>query len=158
MAFRSTYDRPIRPVDKKFPITLEFGALYSDETVARYRMAHKDHWGTDFGCPIGTPVLAVVDAVVYFAGYDKGGWGNNIVIQSGTDYYIYAHLSQINVVVGQKVTQGQAIGLSGNTSKPDMNTEEHLHFEHRKGGATKEFVAPILFFNLADSKERSYYS
>ncbi|MEI6352984.1 MAG: peptidoglycan DD-metalloendopeptidase family protein [Candidatus Nomurabacteria bacterium] len=89
------------------------------------------HSAVDFGCPIGTPVSAAADGTVIRAtlgGYN-GGYGSVIIIShpNGTQT-IYAHLSQINVTVGQRVSQGQVMGATGNTGK---STGPHLHFETR---------------------------
>ena len=89
------------------------------------------HSAVDLGCPIGTPVAAAADGTVIRAalgGYN-GGYGSVIILShpNGTQT-IYAHLSQINVTVGQRVTQGQVMGATGNTGR---STGPHLHFETR---------------------------
>ena len=85
----------------------------------------------DFGCRVGTAIVAAADGVVIRAaasGYN-GGYGEVIIIShSNGTQSIYAHLSQLNVSVGQKVTQGQVIGATGNTGR---STGPHLHFETR---------------------------
>lgn len=89
------------------------------------------HTGIDFGCKVGTPVAAAASGVVIrsaSSGYN-GGYGEVVIIShpNGTQS-IYAHLSQVNVNVGDRVTQGQIIGATGNTGR---STGPHLHFETR---------------------------
>ncbi|HRH25288.1 MAG TPA: M23 family metallopeptidase [Candidatus Paceibacterota bacterium] len=87
----------------------------------------------DFGAPVGTPVLASASGKVIVAkpqGYN-GGYGHYVVIEhdNGTQT-LYAHLSSVNVSVGDEVTKGEKIALSGNTGR---STGPHLHFEVRGG-------------------------
>ncbi|GAA1157080.1 M23 family metallopeptidase [Streptomyces hebeiensis] len=86
------------------------------------------HSGVDFRAASGTPVVSVGTGTVVEAGWG-GSYGNNIVIRmhDGT-YTQYGHLSSIGVSVGQSVTPGQQIGLSGATGNV---TGPHLHFEAR---------------------------
>lgn len=89
------------------------------------------HFGIDYRSPVGTPVLASGDGRVVFAGTDVPGGtfgaiaGKVIGIDHGEVWTEYAHLSVINVSVGQTVKQGQVIGLSGATG---VVTGAHLHF------------------------------
>ncbi len=95
------------------------------------------HNGIDFGATTGTPVVASAGGRVILAkvgGYN-GGYGNMIIIShDGGIQTVYAHLSKVNVVTGQSVSQGQTIGTVGNTGK---STGPHLHFEVR--GAKNPF-------------------
>ena len=91
------------------------------------------HNGTDFGVPIGTPVLAPDDGVVWMAG-SNGSAGIMVAINSGNTQHKLMHLSQIKVQPGEKVKKGQVVGLSGNTG---LSTGPHLHWEkHVAGRAT----------------------
>ncbi len=95
------------------------------------------HNGIDIGGSIGTPVLASAAGNVIIArssGYN-GGYGLYIVVShpNGTQT-LYAHLSAVNVSVGDKVSKGQVIGKLGNSGK---STGPHLHFEVR--GARNPF-------------------
>jgi len=93
------------------------------------------HLGTDFAAPSGTPVRSVGDGVVDFAG-QQNGYGNVVMIKHrGNDTTVYAHLSKINVTRGQKIAQGQNVGLVGQTG---WATGPHLHFEFRVGGVQKD--------------------
>lgn len=83
------------------------------------------HSGTDLGAPQGTPALATSDGVVEFAGW-AGGYGNLVEIRHQRARSRYAHLAQITVSQGQRVVQGQQIGLVGSTGR---STGPHLHFE-----------------------------
>lgn len=85
--------------------------------------------GLDFPQPIGTPVIAVAAGVVIDArdGWN-GGYGNRVIIDHGNAKTVYAHLSTILAVEGQRVSQGETIGLVGNTGR---STGPHLHFEIR---------------------------
>ena len=90
------------------------------------------HAGQDYGVKIGTPLRAAADGVVATAGA-VSGYGNYTCIKH-TQIGIatcYAHQSQIQVSVGQRVTRNQIIGLSGNTGN---STGPHLHFEVRVNG------------------------
>ena len=89
------------------------------------------HNGLDIANDIGTPVEAADGGEVTYVGYD-GDFGNLIIIDHNNGYVTYyAHLNSMDVVVGQKVIQGQKIGEVGNTG---YSTGPHLHFEVRKDG------------------------
>ena len=89
------------------------------------------HLGTDFAATTGTPARTVGDGVVTFAGV-QNGYGNVVFIKHRNNHEtVYAHLSKISVQRGQKVSQGQTIGLVGSTG---WATGPHLHFEVRVNG------------------------
>ena len=91
----------------------------------------RQHNGVDYGAPQGTPVRAVGDGVVDFAGW-RNGYGNTVEIQHGNGRStLYAHLSRIDVKRGQRAEQGQNLGAVGRTG---WATGPHLHFEFRIGG------------------------
>ena len=93
------------------------------------------HNGTDFAAPTGTPARTVGDGVVEFAGV-QNGYGNVVFIKHRNNLEtVYAHLSVINVQPGQKVNQGQTIGLVGATG---WATGPHLHFEVRIDGQQQD--------------------
>lgn len=93
------------------------------------------HPGIDIGVPEGTPVHAGGSGTVIMAGYN-GGYGNYTCIDHGGGISTcYAHQSVIQVSVGQSVSQGQVIGLSGNTG---FSTGPHMHFEVRINGAVTQ--------------------
>ena len=89
------------------------------------------HEGMDFTAPIGTDVYATGNGRVIEAGWQEG-YGISIKIDHGFGYHtFYAHLSGVNVSVGNQVIRGQVIGWVGNTGK---STGPHLHYEvHQKG-------------------------
>ncbi|MDX1977610.1 MAG: M23 family metallopeptidase [Pseudanabaenaceae cyanobacterium bins.68] len=89
------------------------------------------HSGIDLGAPQGTPTLATSAGVVQFAGW-AGGYGNLIELSHQGFGSRYAHLQAIQVAVGQRVKQGQQIGLVGSTGR---STGPHLHFELLMPGA-----------------------
>ena len=99
------------------------------------------HKAQDWATPVGTTIVASCGGTV-----SKAGWG------SGYGYVIYidhpdgrqtryAHLSKILVKVGQKVTQGEKIALSGNTG---ITSGPHLHFELLINGKQ---VDPMKYIN-----------
>lgn len=89
-----------------------------------------EHAGIDIGVPSGTPIQAVKDGRVVFAG-DGDGYGNLVIIQHNDGTFTkYAHQSEINCRVGQDVQAGDVIGKVGSTGH---STGPHLHFEVRKG-------------------------
>ncbi|MFI1933594.1 peptidoglycan DD-metalloendopeptidase family protein [Streptomyces sp. NPDC020330] len=103
------------------------------------------HTGSDFQAASGTPVLAIGPGTVVSAG-NSGSYGNEVVIQHEDGMYSqYAHQSSLNVSVGQTVTGGQQIGLSGSTGN---STGPHLHFEVRTGPSYGSDVDPIAYLRL----------
>jgi murein DD-endopeptidase MepM/ murein hydrolase activator NlpD len=108
--------------------------------------SHK-HSGQDFAVPIGTNVMAVHGGTVVKAGGNGAGdgpaYGNAIVIKhSNGTYSQYAHLSRVDVRVGQTVATGQHIALSGNTGN---SSGPHLHFEIRTTPNYGSAVNPVNF-------------
>jgi murein DD-endopeptidase MepM/ murein hydrolase activator NlpD len=86
------------------------------------------HTGVDFTASTGTPVHAVGAGTVVTAGFDSA-YGNNVVIRHSDGIYtLCAHMSSLSVSVGETVTTGQQIGLSGATGNV---TGPHVHFEAR---------------------------
>lgn len=100
------------------------------------------HSGVDFALPTGSPVYAAAGGRVSAAGV-FGGYGKRVDVNHGNGLVTrYAHLSAINVKVGQVVTPGQSIGAVGSTGR---STGPHLHFEVLKEGA---HVDPERFLAL----------
>lgn len=99
------------------------------------------HKGIDLANNVGTPIRAVMDGQVSFAGWDDGGYGYLVKIAhaDGT-VTVYAHNSSILVQQGETVRQGQTISLMGSTGR---STGPHLHFEVRPAGQSA--VNPLLF-------------
>jgi len=81
----------------------------------------------------GEPEHACRNGVVAVAGWSNGGWGYYVVIDHGDGFRtLYAHLSRIDVQVGQQVQRGEAIGLVGDTGRA---TAYHVHLElYQNGG------------------------
>jgi murein DD-endopeptidase MepM/ murein hydrolase activator NlpD len=88
------------------------------------------HSGVDLLATPDTPVLAAGNGVVAFAG-EQGSYGNLVVInhQDGLQTR-YAHLANITVTTGQRITQGEQVGTVGATGVTDIEAS-HLHFEIR---------------------------
>ncbi len=105
--------------------TLGFGQHILDplehDLYAKFKLSGHD--GLDFEMPIGTPVYSTDDGTVVMAGGQI--YGTTIVIQHNWGRSYYGHLSEVKVKMGQVITKGQEIGLSGNTG---ITTGPHLHF------------------------------
>jgi murein DD-endopeptidase MepM/ murein hydrolase activator NlpD len=96
------------------------------------------HKGVDYGAPSGTPVRAVGDGLVEFAGW-QNGYGNVVEVRHGNERStVYAHLSRIDVRRGQRIDQGTHIGTVGATG---WATGPHLHFEFKVAGVQHNPVA-----------------
>jgi murein DD-endopeptidase MepM/ murein hydrolase activator NlpD len=99
----------------------------------------KMHNGVDYGAPTGTPVMAVADGTVAFAGW-KGANGKLVSIKHKKGYTThYAHLSHIpkSIKRGVPVTKKTIIGRVGSTGR---STGPHLHFGMSTGG---KFIDPM---------------
>lgn len=86
------------------------------------------HEGLDIGTWYNTPVFGTADGVVKFAG-TNGGYGRMITIDHGFGFETrYAHLNKILVKIGEKISRGDKIALSGNSGR---SSGPHLHYEVR---------------------------
>ena len=86
----------------------------------------KFHRGVDIAVSIGTPVYSGIKGKVTFAGR-KGNYGNLVEIEGNNGIKVrYAHLNSVDVVTGQKVSDGEKVAETGNTG---MSTGPHLHYE-----------------------------
>lgn len=94
-----------------------------------YRFYHK---AVDISNRGGGPILAADSGTVVVAGWiDNSGYGNRIMIDHGNGFVtLYAHLSVVQVQVGQRVNRRDVIGQMGSTGR---STGTHLHFEIRRG-------------------------
>lgn len=128
--------RPIAADEVNWPLAdYRYGGVFLPEVV---------HTGIDIPAPSGTPVLAAGPGRVTWAGYglyrgvedttDPYGLAvaikHNFGYNGETLYTVYGHLQRIDVLVGQQMNTGDAIGLVGDTGKV---TGPHLHFEVRLG-------------------------
>jgi murein DD-endopeptidase MepM/ murein hydrolase activator NlpD len=103
------------------------------------------HAGTDFAGAYGSPIYATADGVVVHAGWESG-YGRLVEIRH--DFGLrtrYAHLSDIDVKVGQRVSRGDHIGDMGNSGN---STGTHLHYEVRVGDTP---VNPMTYIKAANN-------
>ena len=124
-----------QPFTGEWPITQYFGETITDP---------KGHTGIDYGCPLGTPILASADGAVSYTQISNVGYGNDVMLlHPDGNYTLYAHLGQILVKRWQKVKQGDVIGYSGSTGN---STGPHLHFEVRgsDGKAFDPLTLPLM--------------
>lgn len=120
------------PVKSAFRFTSGFGPRWG-----------RQHNGTDFAAPKGTPIYATADGTVVFAGLSTG-FGKLVRIQHAFGIQtFYAHNSKLRVKVGQKVSRGERISDMGNTGR---STGNHLHYEIRVGGKP---VNPMTYIKAA---------
>ena len=89
----------------------------------------KMHHGIDFTAPRGTPIQATGNGIVAKVENRRNGYGKSIVIDHGYGFTtLYAHLDDISVKKGQKVTKGEEIGKVGSSG---TSTAPHCHYEVR---------------------------
>jgi len=103
------------------------------------------HLGVDLDAPVGTLIYAINDGVVKFT-KDLITYGKTIIIDHGFGIYsLYLHLSEFKVVVGDKVSRGEVIGLSGSTG---YSLGPHLHLSIKANGAS---VDPLRFIDAVNT-------
>ncbi|OON71658.1 M23 family metallopeptidase [Streptomyces tsukubensis] len=115
--------------------------------------SHK-HSGQDFAVPTGTKVMAAHSGTVVKTGGNGAGdgpaYGNAVVIKhSNGKFSQYAHLSKIDVKVGQHVNTGQDIAKSGSTGN---SSGPHLHFEVRTTANYGSAINPVTFLKTVGVK------
>jgi murein DD-endopeptidase MepM/ murein hydrolase activator NlpD len=129
---------------------------------------HERHHGVEFINAFGTPVFAAQAGDVVFAGMDdetllgpyRWFYGNVVVLrhphlvsEAWDIYTLYAHLSEITVAIGDRVTAGEKIGEVGASGAADG---PHLHFETRVGlNDYAHTVNPVLWFAPFEDADHS---
>ncbi|MFQ5827541.1 MAG: M23 family metallopeptidase [Candidatus Methylomirabilia bacterium] len=131
------YDPEGRSMRKSFLRSpLEYTRITSGYT---FRRRHpilggvRPHLAVDYAAPAGTPVRAVADGVVTFAGWN-GGYGISVMMKHRARYEtMYNHLSRVRKGLGRgrHVKQGQVIGYVGSTG---LSTGPHLDYRIKKRG------------------------
>jgi murein DD-endopeptidase MepM/ murein hydrolase activator NlpD len=100
------------------------------------------HKGIDLVAPIRTPIAATAGGRVVTAGWSEQGYGNHVVIDHGYGFTtLYAHLSEVEVEVGQLLAFGDTVGRLGSTGH---STGAHLHYEVWEYGVA---VDPTAFLS-----------
>jgi murein DD-endopeptidase MepM/ murein hydrolase activator NlpD len=114
------------------PITSRFSRSRFHPILKR----HRPHLGIDYGAPAGAPVQSIGEGRVAFAGY-KGQAGNMVHVKHANGYEtMYMHLSRIHVRAGERVSQGEIVGLVGKTG---LATGPHLDFRILQNGQYRNF-------------------
>lgn len=122
----TSFHPPVETADGK--------AIKPYENWAQARSQGHAHEGVDYPAPVGSPVSAAFEGKVVHAGSDGGAFGNLVILQKGDVTTYYAHLSKIDVQVGDTLKAGESIGKSGNTGR---SSGPHLHFEIRYGAEAR---------------------
>ena len=87
------------------------------------------HSGIDVPAPKGVKILSAKSGVVITSAYNKGGYGNYVVVSHGDgNTTLYAHMNSRAVKEGATVKQGDVLGYVGTTGR---STGNHLHYEIR---------------------------
>lgn len=125
---------PLLPLAFSWPLQLPVGDGFGPRS-------DRFHAGIDIPAAVGTPVAAAAPGRVVYAGWRDGGWGLEVTIAHGSGVRtIYAHLSRVDVALGQQVPTGAPVGLVGATG--DANGP-HLHFEVRLRGAAVDPLSAL---------------
>ena len=152
----SLFDSKVKELDealahldalKKEAISFPIANPASGKTVSSSFGARKDpllgvrahHSGMDFRAPVGSPARVTAAGVVSKAGWN-GGYGRMVEVDHGNGFSTrYAHLSKIDVKVGEKLAIGDVVGKVGSSGR---STGPHLHYEIRRDG---DALDPLKF-------------
>lgn len=138
---------PLEVMDDSIPsVHPDFEAPLESMTVINYygwrkkRRGERMHEGVDFRAATGTPVYASAPGEIIHSGRGVKGYGRLVVVDHGLGWTtLYGHLSKLKVKVGQRVKEGELVGLAGRSGRAQG---PHLHFEIRKGS---DPLDPLLF-------------
>lgn len=123
------------PIDGDIVVTSRFG-----------RRRRRPHRGIDLDLITGDVVRSVLSGKVRFVGYSRGH-GKTVVVRHANEIEtVYAHLSEYSVNINDIISEGQIIGMGGNTGR---STGSHLHLEVRYKGVC---IHPEYVFNFDGSK------
>ncbi|MGB3399400.1 MAG: peptidoglycan DD-metalloendopeptidase family protein [Candidatus Deferrimicrobiaceae bacterium] len=137
------YDEEGKSLQRSFlKAPLSYRRISSGFTYSRMHpilKIRRPHLGIDYVAPRGTPVSALGDGTIQFAGY-KGANGNLVILKHPkgfTTYYGHLHRIRKGIRRGARIAQGDVIGYVGSTGRA---TGPHLDFRMRKGS---RFINPL---------------
>ncbi len=124
-AYRTrTTDAPLFSAPFRWPVTGVVSGLYGSRRILNGE-PRAPHLGVDIAAGEGTPVASPTDGVVSLVD-DQFFTGNTVMLDHGLGLTsVYAHLSRIDVAVGERVAAGRIIGAVGQTGRA---TAAHLHW------------------------------
>lgn len=109
----------------QWPVTGRISGVFGSQRILNGE-PRNPHNGVDIAAPEGTPVVAIGDGVVTLAHEDMFYTGKTVVLDHGHGLTsVYAHMSDIEVAVGETVAKGQPVGKVGQTGR---STGPHLHW------------------------------
>ena len=118
-------DRDDFSVVFNWPLTGRISGVYGSQRIYNGK-PKSPHSGLDVAAPKGRPVLAPAAGIITFAKPDLYLTGGTVLVDHGHGLSSsFLHLSRLDVVVGQRVEQGQSIGLVGATGRA---TGPHMHW------------------------------
>jgi murein DD-endopeptidase MepM/ murein hydrolase activator NlpD len=124
----------LRKAFLKAPLSYTYiSSRFSQNRLHPILKIHRPHHGIDYAAPEGTPVRAIGDGVIVYAGYN-GGAGHMVKVKHNSVYVTgYLHLSRYGkgIRVGSRVKQGDIIGYVGSSG---LSTSAHLHFHFWENG------------------------
>ncbi len=127
-------------VEKKllFPLPIEPQITASFLDPEYKKTLGRDHFGTDFVAPQGTPIMAPMGGVIKKVAQNGYAY-SYFIIDHGDDLFtLYGHISDVDVQAGDNVVRGQVVGATGGTpglpGSGFFTTGPHLHFEVFAGG------------------------
>ena len=151
IAQQSLFEKLLSKNNKTLPSISPVWPINSEHIVSGFGMRvnpfHKgmyEHFGLDFSLPRGTMVHATADGVVTESKRNtvQAGYGNYVEITHAEGYVTrYAHLEELTVKVGQRISKGFVIGTSGNSGG---SVAPHLHYEISLSGSPVNPVQYII--------------
>jgi len=116
-----------RLFEKKFiiPVKGRISGVYGSQRILNSK-PRSPHKGIDIAAPLGTDIVAPSSGVIKLSDDDMFFTGKTVIMDHGLGLIsIFAHLEEISVSVGDKVTQGEKIGTVGMTGRA---SGPHLHW------------------------------
>ena len=158
----------VEQIHREKNLAWSYGGYLENRSVALQHSYLKEtkcwlHLGIDINLPIGTPIHAALNGIVYAADSDypeEGGWGNYIILEhqlAGVKFYsIYGHLSK-NCLADQDqtISSGEIIGLVGNQEENGF-WFPHAHFQFISETEMKRAGNPFTLDGYGSEKDLFY--
>jgi murein DD-endopeptidase MepM/ murein hydrolase activator NlpD len=139
--FKNVFKSPSEAPESNAQISGSYNLAWPTDQHRINQYFHSGHPGVDINGNTHDNLYAVDDGIVTTSGWNRGGYGNMILIDHGNGMITrYGHASVLFVHAGDQVVKGQVIGIVGTTGH---STGPHLHFEIYLNGRRKN---PLGFY------------